>query len=164
MKSIVAIFFLLGLLLAHLFGFGQSKSDKIYEAFADEEGVSSFSISKDMLNAFDIEINDEENVIGDVSEIRFMSYNPAKGNFSGANFLDKAISMLPARYKQYKNEDNEASNSEIWLLGKQKKYSECHVFVAGDSAEGSCFVISFYGDFRVDDVQKLKETGREMAH
>jgi len=165
MKTITTIFFALGLLLASLFASAQSKSYKIYNTFADEEGVSSFSFTKDMVDAFDIDIDDDEGnaVVGDLKEIRLMSYNPEKGTRSGERFLDAAIAMLPSRYKHYKAEGEEASNTEIWLLGKKKKYSECHVFVANANPEGNCFVISFYGNFRIDDLQKLEETGRDMA-
>lgn len=163
MKTIIAIFFALALFLVSLFSSGQSKSDQIYDAFANEGGVSSFAFSKDMLNAFDIGIDDEQNLVGDLSEIRFMSYNPANGSFSGRQFIDKAISMLPRRYREYKPEDGEESNAKIWLLGKKNNYSECHVFVANDNAGGNSFVVSFYGKFRVDDLQTLKETGRDMA-
>ena len=56
----------------------QSKSYKMYDAFANKDGVANFSFSKNMADAFNIDLgdDDEKNVTGDLNEIRFMSYNP----------------------------------------------------------------------------------------
>jgi len=164
MKTLAALFFALGLLLAGLLASGQSKSDKMYDAFANKEGVTSFSFSKDMIDAVDIDLgdDDEKNVNGDLHRVRFMSYNPAKGNLSGEEFLKKAVGLLPAKYKKFVETDNK-SDAEIWLLGGKKKYTECHVFVKNENLEGNRFVVSFYGDFNVNDIEKLQEKGKDMA-
>ena len=167
MKTITTFFFALGLLLSTLLTAAQSKSDKIYDAFADEDGVTSFTFTKNMVDAFNIDLgddSDEKKVTGDLQKIRFISYNPQKGTLSGKKFLSEAISMLPSQYKKYEDEEDEDSNAEIWLLGKKKNYSECHVFVSNDNSDGNCFVVSFYGDFKVNDLEALKETGKEMSH
>lgn len=166
MKTITTFFFALGLLLSSLLTSAQSKSDKIYSTFEDEDGVTSFTFTKDMVDAFNIDLgedNDEKKVTGDLQKIRFISYNPQKGTLSGKKFLSEAISMLPSQYKKYEDDD-EDSNAEIWLLGKKKNYSECHVFVSNDNSEGNCFIVSFYGDFKVSDLEALRETGEGMSY
>lgn len=166
MKTITTFFFVLGLLLSTLLTSAQSKSDKIYDTFDNKDGVTNFTITKDMTDAFNIDLGDDGDgriVSGDLQKIRFLSYNPQKGELSGDAFIKKAIAMLPSKYKKY-DDDDEDSNAEIWLLGKKRKYSECHVFVKNENAEGNSFIVSFYGDFKVDDLEALKETGREMSN
>ena len=137
----------------------------MYDTFANEDGVTSFTFTKEMTDAFDIDLGDdgdEKKVTGDLNKIRFMTYNPVKGTKSGKAFLTEAIAKLPAQYKKYEDEDND-SNTEIWLLGKRKNYSECHIFVRNENPDGNCFVVSFYGDFKVNDLEDLKETGKGMS-
>ena len=165
MKTLTTILFALGLFLSCLITSAQSKSDKMYDTFANEDGVTSFTFTKEMTDAFDIDLGDdgdEKKVTGDLNKIRFMTYNPVKGTKSGKAFLTEAIAKLPAQYKKYEDEDND-SNTEIWLLGKRKNYSECHIFVRNENPDGNCFVVSFYGDFKVNDLEDLKETGKGMS-
>ncbi|WP_321369683.1 DUF4252 domain-containing protein [uncultured Draconibacterium sp.] len=164
MKTITTILFTLGLLLAGMLASAQSKSDKMYDVFANKDGVTSFSFSKDMIDAVDIDLgdDDEKNVTGDLNRIRFMSYNPEKGSLKGSEFTKKAIALLPGKYKKYKDDD-EDSDAEIWLLGGKKKYTECHIFITNENQEGNCFVVSFFGDFNVNDIDKLEAQGRDMS-
>ena len=166
MKTIASLFFVLGMMFSTLTSSAQSKADKIYDTFENEDGVSSFTFSKNMTDAFNIDLGDdgeEKKVSGDLNKIRFMSYNPEKGEMSGESFLRKAVSMLPAQYKKYEDDD-EDSDAEIWLLGSKKNYSECHVFIHNDNPKSNCFVVSFYGDFTVNDLEGLKKTGKGFSN
>jgi hypothetical protein len=163
MKTITTIIFALAFLLATLLTAAQSKSDKIYDAFSGKEGVTNFTFSKDMIDAIDIDLGDdgdEKTVTGDLYKIKFLSYNPEKGSLSGNEFTKKAIAMLPGQYNKY--EDDEDDDAEIWLLGKKKKYTECHVFTRGEG-NSNRFIVSFYGDFNVNDIEDLKEKGRGFS-
>ena len=151
MKTITTFLFALGLLLAGLLASGQSKSDKMYDVFANKDGITSFSFSKDMIDAIDIDLGDEDeqNVTGDLHRIRFMSYNPEKGSLKNSEFTKKAIALLSGKYKKYEDDDDDDSDAEIYLLGGKRKYSECHVFITSENPEGNSFVVSFFGDFNV---------------
>jgi len=165
MNTIAKIFYTIGFLLATLLLSAQSKSDKIYDTFAGRPGITNFSFSKSMIDAIDIDLGDdgdERNVTGDLSEIRFLSYNPEKGQLSGQEFMENAIKMLPRSYKKYE-EDDDDSDTEIWLLGRSKKYKECHLFVKNENGKGNRFIVSFYGDFKVDDLDGLKKAGRDFS-
>ncbi len=147
---------------------GQSKSYKIYDVFADRDGITNFSFSKNMLDAVNLDIGDDETgerkVIGDLNQVRFMSYNPQKGNLTGSDFLEKAAGFLPKpSYKKYEETDGETDNAEIWLLGKKKNYKECHLFISNDNNDGLHFVVSFYGDFKVKDMDGFKEMGKGFS-
>ncbi|HYQ57298.1 MAG TPA: DUF4252 domain-containing protein [Draconibacterium sp.] len=164
MKTITTLLFALGLLLAGLLASGQSKSDRMYDSFANNDGVTIFSFSRDMIDAIDIDLgeDDEQNITGDLHQVKFMSYNPEKGSLKGSDFTTKAIAQLPRKYKKYKG-DNDDSDAEIWLLGGRKKYSECHVFIANENPGGNSFIVSFFGDFTVNDIDKLKSQGQDMS-
>ena len=66
------------------------------------------------------------------------------------------------RTKQEKYEEDEDNDAEIWLLGKKRKFTECHVFTKGDS-NSNRFIISFFGDFNVNDIDNLKKTGEGFS-
>jgi len=143
----------------------QSKSDKMYDVFSGKDGVSNFSFSKNMIDAIDIDLGDEDekNVTGDLHQIRFMSYNPDKGKLKGSEFTKKACGLLPAAYKKYEAKGEEEDDVEIWLLGKKKKFQECHVFTTNDDDDQMRFIVSFFGDFNVNDLDALKKTGKEFS-
>lgn len=165
MNTIAKIFFIIGFLLATLLLSAQSKSDRLYDTFSDKEGITNFSFSKNMIDAIDIDLGDdgeERQVTGDLKEIRFLSYNPEKGQLSGQEFTEKAISMLPSSYKKYEEEGDD-SDTEIWLLGSKKKYKECHLFVKNEKGKGNRFVVSFYGNFKVNDLDGLKKAGKDFS-
>ena len=144
----------------------QSKSDRMYDAFSNEDGVTNFKFAKNMTDAFNIDLGDdgeEKNVTGDLNAVRFMSYNPKKGEMSGSEFTRRAIKMLPSKYKKYVDNENDDDNAEIYLLGGNKKFKECHLFITNSDDNQMRFVVSFYGDFTVNDLDGLKETGRGFS-
>jgi hypothetical protein len=164
MKTIKFAFLSIVLVLSQLVN-AQSKSDKMYDVFSGKDGISNFSFSKNMVDAIDIDLGDEneKNVTGDLHQIRFMSYNPKKGNLSGSDFIKKAEALLPSQYKKYVDEDNEDDNAEIYLLGGKKKFKECHVFITNENDDQMRFVVSFYGDFTVNDLDGLKKAGHGFS-
>ena len=165
MKTIKTILAVILLVVSQISG-AQSKSDKMYDAFENKDGISSFSFSKNMIDAINLDLGedgDEKSVTGDLSKIRFMSYNPEKGDLSGPQFLEKAIGYLPkSAYHKFEDDDSD-SDAEIWLMGGRKKFQECHVFVRNENDNQMQFVVSFYGDFTVNDLEKLRKTGKDFS-
>ena len=144
----------------------QSKSDKMYDAFASKDGISSFTFSKNMIDAINLDLGeegDEKNVTGDLYQLRFMSYNPEKGSLTGHQFIEKAIDYLPKTTYNKLEDDDADSDTEIWLAGGRKKFTECHVFVKNEDTNALQFVVSFYGDFTVNDIDKLKKSGKDFS-
>jgi len=143
----------------------QSKSDKMYDAFSNMDGVTNLAFTKNITDAFNIDLGDdgdEKNVSGDLHQIRFMSYNPKKGKLSGSAFTKKAIALLPSRYKKYEGDDDD-QDAEIYLLGRKNKFKECHLFITNPSDDQMRFVVSFYGDFTVKDLDGLKKAGKGFS-
>lgn len=142
----------------------QSKSDKIFDTFRNKPGVSYFAFTKEMKDAFDINLEDEgKEIKGDLHEIRLLSYNPAKGNLNAGSFMKKATNLLPAASYEHLISADKDSDAEVWMLGNKKKASEFHVFVTSKDQEGFCFLISFYGDFFIDDAEGIKEIGAHLS-
>lgn len=165
MKTITTVLSTVILLISQLVN-AQSKSDKMYDAFANKDGISSLTFSKNMIDAINLDLGeneDEKSVTGDLHQIRFMSYTPEKGEMSGSQFIEKAIGYLPkTAYHKFEDEED-SSNAEIWLMGGKKKFQECHVFVRNEQDDQMQFVVSFYGDFTVNDLEKLRKTGKDFS-
>ena len=163
MKKLSILFLLISLIIFS--SFAQSKSDKMYDVFDNREGVTNFSFSKSMIGAVDLNFEgkgEEKKVTGELHQIRFMSYNPKKGNLTGPEFIEKAVGYLPSAYKKYETDDSE--DAEIWLLGKREKYEECHLFFKADgSSDNLHFVVSFFGDFTVNDINGLMTLGEDFS-
>ncbi len=165
MKTITTILTSILLTVSQIAG-AQSKSDKMYDAFENKDGISSFTFSKNMIDAINLDLGedgDEKSVTGDLNQIRFMSYNPGEGNLSGPQFLEKAIGYLPKSAYHKFEDDDAGSDAEIWLMGGKKKFQECHVFVRNEDDKQMQFVVSFYGDFTVSDIDKLKKSGKGFS-
>lgn len=165
MKTITTILSAAILLVSQLAG-AQSKANKMYDAFANKDGITSFTFSKNMIDAINIDLGedgDEKQITGDLYQIRFMSYNPEKGDLSGPEFIEKAIGYLPkSAYNKFEDEADD-TDTEIWLMGGKKKFQECHVFVKNENHNQMKFVVSFYGDFTVNDLKKLRKTGKDFS-
>ncbi len=159
---------LIAILLAMITQFAapQSKSDKMYDTFANKEGITSFAFSKNMIDAINIDFGDEgeeKKVTGDLHQVRFMSYNPEKGELSGYEFIDKATGFLPkTAYHKIENDDSD-DDAEIWVSGGKRNFTECHVFIRNENETGNQFVVSFYGNFTLNDLQKLKKSGKDFS-
>ncbi|WP_339738836.1 DUF4252 domain-containing protein [uncultured Sunxiuqinia sp.] len=162
MKSLKTIFISL-IVLVSTVAVAQSKSDQLFDAFRNKPGVSYFAFTKSMTDAFNIDLDDEAKTIkGDLSEIRFLSYNPKKGNLNGPDFITKAAGLLPGAYDRIVEVDSE-NNAEVWMLGNKRKASEFHVFIRSESSDDNQFLISFYGDFDIDDVEGVREIGLSLS-
>ena len=51
----------------------------------------------------------------------------------------------------------------IGIIGKKKKFSECHVFIKNKEEDQMRFVVSFYGDFTLNDLDQLKKKGKGFS-
>ncbi len=161
-KSIKTSLFLLFVLIASVV-LGQSKSDRLFDTFRNKPGVTYFAFTKNMQDAFNINMDDDKgNIKGDLHEIRFMSYNPEKGSLSGSEFVRKAKNLLPSAYSQMDLDDDD-DDTEIWMLGNKRKASEFHLFIKGREPESFQIIVSFFGDFDIDDAKGVKEIGLNFS-
>lgn len=140
----------------------QTKTEKLYDAFRNKPGVSYFAFSKDMADVFNLDLDEEGKTIeGDISEVRLLTYNPEKGQLSNDDFLKKSAGLMPSSCKLVETDD--ADNAKIWMEGNRQKASEFHILIGGDNPQSMSFLISFYGDFDIKDLEGIKAVGHEMA-
>lgn len=165
----MSLFYRIGILVAMLIsflsGFGQTKSQKIYDRYSNEAGFTYFSFSKSMIDAMNLNLDEEgKKITGDFKEFKIMIYNEEKGNmknFSGT--ISKELGSL--RYEQVHPKDEKPTDdAEFWIEGDGKLVSECHIVIGnkGD-VSNSAMLISFYGNFKIEDLQKLEKIGHKQS-
>lgn len=136
-------------------------SDKLFEKMALKKGITMLSFSKEMLDAvnmtFDSDSNDTEHeVTGDLHEVKVVIYNATEG-LETMNFREEALGYLPlSKFDEVDPEDQNINNgngtTDIRVLRSGRKIKECHILFQGDT---NGVLLSFFGDFKVDDVKKL---------
>jgi hypothetical protein len=156
---------LVAMLLSFLSGFGQTKSQKIYDRYAREAGFTSFSFSKSMIDALNMNLDEEgKKITGDFQECRVLIYNDEKGTIK--DFYRQVSGELESLHyeqvhpKGQKSEDD----AQFWIEGKGDRVSECHIILGnkGDS-HNSSLLVSFYGNFKVEDLKKLEKIGEKQG-
>lgn len=156
---------LVAMLLSFLSGVGQNRAQKIYDHYSHEAGVSSFSFSKTLIDALNMDMDEEgKKITGDFQECKVLIYNAEKGNLIR---FSKQISgeLKSLRYEQVhpKGEKTE-DDVEFWIEGSGKTVTECHI-VIGDKGDrqNSSLLVSFYGNFKVEDLKKLEKIGQKQS-
>ncbi len=162
-------FYRIGILVAMLLsswsGFGQSKAQKIYDHLPKEAGVTYFSFSKSMIDAMNMNLDEEgKKITGDFQECRILIYNAEKGNIK--NFFEAMSKQMgELGYEQVHPKGEKSSDdAEFWIEGKGDRVSECHIIFGnhGDNSNSS-LLVSFYGNFKVEDLKKLEKIGQKQG-
>ena len=156
---------LVAMLLSFLSGFGQSKSQKIYDHYSKEAGFTYFSFSKSMIDAMNLNLDEEgKKITGDFQECRVLIYNEEKGNLK--HFPEEISKELRSfHYEQvHPKAEKSTDEAEFWIEGKGNRVSECHIILGnkGDN-NNSSLLVSFYGNFKVEDLNKLEKIGQKQS-
>ncbi|MCL4481402.1 MAG: hypothetical protein M1445_02045, partial [Bacteroidetes bacterium] len=101
---------LIAMLLAFLSGFGQSKSQKIYDQYPKEVGFTYLTFSKSMIDALNLNMDEEgKKITGDFLECRILIYNAEKGNLKHfSEDVSKELSSL--HYEQVHPKDEKPTD------------------------------------------------------
>lgn len=165
MNLIYRLGLLVALIIATLTGLAQSRSYRIFDEYANHDGFTYLAFSKSMIDAVNLNLDDEnKKITGDLNEIRILILNREKSNLGGSlpKIISEKFNKLNYRMVEPKDADD-SDNVEFWVEGDSKKVKECHVIVT-DSKDGqfSCLV-SFYGNFKVEDLEKLEKFSRKQG-
>tara|TARA_R110002049_G_scaffold258433_5_gene434184 strand:- start:10 stop:468 length:459 start_codon:yes stop_codon:yes gene_type:complete len=142
--TIIAAIFSLSLLAGN-----GGKSDKIYSELKSSHDCFSMSLSKEMIDAFDIDIDlngKQKWITGDFLEGRFLVIN----NIKNASDVKKAF--LKEGYQEIDLEEEvdnlETSNEELYLVITKSGnvVKEAHFIVSNDD---STVLLSIYGNMNV---------------
>jgi len=163
------LFYKLGILVAiiitTLTGSSQSRSYRIFDEYSKHEGFSYLAFSKSMIDAVNLNLDDEnKKITGDLNEIRILILNREKSNLGGS--LSKIISekLNKLNYRQVEPKDaKDNEDVEFWVEGDSKRIKECHVIIKDNKDKQFSCLVSFYGNFKVEDLDRLEKFSRKQA-
>ena len=156
------ILFLVFLLAGVTLPAQSSPSDRLFNELDGKDGVTLLSFSKSMLDFVNMDFDDDEKITGDLDKIKILIYN-ASDVKKPFNLRNDALKYLSGRYKKVKpsdidkDTDDEDNDVDIMVLRSGKRVKECHVIVADEDGDGSGLIISFFGNFKVDDLKELAD-------
>lgn len=136
---------LLGIILSFSLLAGNDNSEKIYNELKGNSDSFSMSLSKDMIDFFDldIDVNGKEKLIkGDFSSGKMMVINEKRSG-------EKAKDMfIKAGYELIDFEEDQDDDGEVYLLvsRKGKLIKEAHFVVVEDE---KMILLSIFGEMRV---------------
>ncbi len=138
-------------------------SDRLFEKMALKPGITMLSFSKSMLDAVNLNFDNDENenennVTGDLNEVKVMIYN-APEDVEAMDFRGDALRYLPlTKFKEIDPDEHDINHDngsvDIRILKSGRKITECHVLFQGET---NGVLLSFFGDFKVEDVKELAE-------
>jgi len=146
----------------------QSKSYQIYDQFGHQDGFTSLSFSKAMIDAVNLNI-DEENkkITGDLMEIRILFFNRDKSKSEESLFKIISGKLSKMDYRKVDLDDakdaKDNENAEFWIQGDSKRVKECHVIVMNSEDKQFSCLVSFYGNFKVEDLKSFEKFSRKQA-
>ena len=164
------LFFKLGVLVAVLIstltGSAQSKSYRVFDEYSNKEGFTYFAFSRAMIDAVNLTL-DEENkkVTGDLNEIRFLLLNREKSNLGSSLSKVLANKFDNLGYRKVEPKDSDKNEDvEFWIDGDSKRINECHVIVRNSEDKQFSCLVSFYGKFKVEDLESLEKFSRKQGN
>ena len=108
---------------------------------------------------------DEEGkkITGDFQEFRILIYNEEKGNLKHFS-QDISNELSSMHYEQvHPKDEKQNDNAEFWIEGNGKRVTECHILIGNKSDhDNSSLLISFYGNFKVEDLNKLEKIAQKQ--
>lgn len=135
-------------------GFGQSSaSERMYAQLKGSSGVSLLTLSKDMIDMVDLNIDgdtDGKKVTGPLREIRVAICKDSLDR-STIPLINGFLNKSP--FNEVDLEDEEG-DLRVFVNRKGRTIEECHVAIPGDNG---LILVSFFGEFRVEDVDNLRE-------
>lgn len=119
--------------------------------------VTYLSLSKNLLQFmdFDVECNDDEEtskVTGDLNEVRLLIFKPDEK--PDKNFIDQVRQYMKKGSYSLVKDDELDEDTEVWVHRNGRKVYECHVIFQG---EQNGVLLSFFGDFKIEDVKKMRK-------
>ncbi|WP_209319795.1 DUF4252 domain-containing protein [Ancylomarina longa] len=134
----------------------QTKGESLHAKYSNIDGFNSFSFSGSFLKNLDFDVDEDElekNITGDCKNIKFLTFKHEIGNES--KFKKIVISQLSKgdSYKEVLTErDDDSDEIHFYAKGKGKRFSEFHILHYNENRTS---LISFFGDFHVDELETL---------
>ena len=165
MKTIYQLGIFAALLFTTMTGSAQSRSYRIYDQYANREGITFLAFSKSMIDAVNMN-SDEENkkVTGDLMEIRILFSNREKNKNHGSLAQSSSEKLNNLDYRKIRPDDlKNDDNVEFWIDGNSKRVKECHVLLKNSDDHQFGCLVSFYGNFKVEDLKSFEKFSRKQT-
>ena len=156
---------LVAIIVATLTASSQSRSYRVFDEFSNHDGFTYMAFSKSMIDAVNLNLDDEnKKITGDLNEIRILVLNREKSNLGTSLTKIIAEKFSKLNYRKVEPKDNDKSNNtEFWIDGDSKKVKECHVIVTNDKDKQFSCLVSFYGNFKVEDLKSFEKFSRKQS-
>jgi hypothetical protein len=166
MNLIYRLGLLAALMVSTILGSGQSRSYRVFDEFSNHDGFTYLAFSKSMIDAVNLNLDDEnKKITGDLNEIRILIYNPGKGNIPESFSKIIAGKFNNLHYKKTEPKDKgDGDDVEFWIDGDSGKVRECHVIVKEKHDNKFSCLVSFYGNFKVEDLDHFEKFSRKQAN
>lgn len=162
-KIFIASIVLLMIVFCHPDIFAQQKiSDRMFQELRKMDEVTYLSFSRNLLDFVDFDIesdngDDNSEITGDLHEVKLVVFNPdIKPQRS---FRELILAHLNKGKYNLIEDGGQDDDKEVLVYRKGLKIQECHVIFQGDT---NGMMLSFFGDFKVKDIRKLKDKMEEF--
>ena len=134
-----------------------SASDKLYLQLEGADGITIMSLSKDLIDMVDLMVDDDDSkhVTGPLKKIKMMICSEDNDE-KITNAIIQTFEKSP--FQEIEKEED-PNDGRIFILRRGRKIKECHV-LSGHS-EGM-ILLSFYGNFNIEDIDKLTEKAKDI--
>jgi len=153
-----ALLTLLAVLLSAITVIGQnSASDKLYTQLDGADGVTILSFSQNAIELTDMFVDEDNSreVTGELKKVKLMICKEAEDKT--IREVIKTFEKQP--FTEVEEEKEHKDNSRVFVIRNGRKVKECHI-VTNDKE--SLLVFSFYGDFRIEDIDDLANKADNM--
>jgi len=154
------------IMVSTLTGSAQSRSYRIFDEFANRDGFTYVAFSKSMIDAVNLTLDDEnKKITGDLNEIRILVLNREKSNLGASlpKIVAEKFNKMNYRKVEPKDKGESDDDVEFWIEGDSKRVKECHVIVTDRKDNQFSCLVSFYGNFKVEDLKSLEKFSRKQA-
>ncbi|MDM8159294.1 DUF4252 domain-containing protein [Labilibaculum sp. K2S] len=135
----------------------QTKGEQIHAKYSNLDGFTSFSFAGSFLKNLDFDVDEDElekNITGECKNIKFLTFKHANGDETKfKNIVSSQLSKGNA-YKEVLTDRDDKNSDDVHFFakGNGKKFSEFHVLHFNENRTS---LVSFFGDFRVDEIKTL---------
>jgi hypothetical protein len=134
-------------------------SDALFNQLASQEGITSMSFSRNIIELIDLDLSEEEDnsqkVTGPLQEISMIicSKEEAPG------WSEKIMGFMQGKPFREVEPDTTEDQCNLFVHRKGKNIKACHVVFNG---ENTLVMISFFGKFKLEDIDRIAQKASEL--
>ncbi len=157
--------FMTSLLFAVLFitvsaGLAQNRpSDALFNQLAAQKGITTMSFSQNFIEMIDMAISDDDiesqKVTGPLQEIKMTICNAEEAPGWGSK-IEEYMQRRP--FSEVETDDKD-DDCRVFVNRKGKRIDACHILFKGQK---NLVMLSFFGEFKLEDVDQIKRKAREL--